>query len=47
VVRFALGQLIEQHERLEREERERAILARNRARLAKQAAALISEQAKP
>lgn len=44
VVRQALGEFIERRERQAREDQERKVLARHRARLAKEAAALVAEQ---
>jgi len=45
LVRQALRDFILRHERERREERERAILASHRGRLARQAKALVGEQA--
>ena len=45
--RRALQEFVERQERSEREGREREILARHRALLARQARALVREQAKP
>ena len=46
MVRKALQEFIAQREKSAREERERRILAANRERLAREAAALVAEQAK-
>lgn len=47
VIRQAVQQFIAHQERIAEEEREREIFRRNRARLNREAAALIKEQAKP
>lgn len=47
VVRLALRQFIESHERRQREDRERRILAAHREQLVREARALIREQAEP
>ncbi len=47
VIRVALQDFLQRYERLEREERERAILAKNRSRLEKELEALVREQAHP
>jgi Arc/MetJ-type ribon-helix-helix transcriptional regulator len=47
VVRLALQEFIARRAKLAREQRERGILAANRERLAREAAALVAEQAKP
>jgi metal-responsive CopG/Arc/MetJ family transcriptional regulator len=46
VVRTALQEFVARREKVAREERERRILTANRERLAREAAALVSEQAK-
>lgn len=46
VVRQALQEFIERHERSAREAKERQVIAHHRGRLAREAAALVSEQAK-
>jgi metal-responsive CopG/Arc/MetJ family transcriptional regulator len=47
IVRRALREYVERRERAAREERERSIFAANREALAREAAALVAEQAKP
>ena len=47
VVRMALREFVERRERAEREARERLAIARHRDLLARQAAALVGEQAEP
>jgi metal-responsive CopG/Arc/MetJ family transcriptional regulator len=47
IVRRALREYLERLEKAAREEKARAILAANRKRLAREAAALVAEQAKP
>jgi metal-responsive CopG/Arc/MetJ family transcriptional regulator len=47
LVRQALAEFLAKRERLEMEARDRGTLARHRARLARQARALIAEQARP
>jgi metal-responsive CopG/Arc/MetJ family transcriptional regulator len=47
VVRQAVQQFVARLERVVEEEREREIIRKNRARLNRQATALIKEQAKP
>jgi metal-responsive CopG/Arc/MetJ family transcriptional regulator len=47
VIRIALQDYLRRHERREREEKERAIFARHKARLDKQLHALVEEQAEP
>lgn len=47
IVRQALQDFVERHDRLAREAQEREVLARHRARLARQAAALVAAQAEP
>jgi metal-responsive CopG/Arc/MetJ family transcriptional regulator len=47
VVRLAVRQYLAQRRRAERDARDAAALAKNRERLAKQAAALVAEQATP
>jgi len=46
IVRRALREYIERRERAAREEKERSILAANRETLAREAAALVADQAK-
>ena len=46
VVRQALHEFIERHERSAREAKERQLIARHRDRLAREAAALVKEQAR-
>ena len=45
ILRLAVAEFLAERERLEEEERERAIFRRHRVKLAKQAAALVKEQA--
>ncbi len=45
VVREAIGEYLERRARLEREQQERRVIAEHRELLARQAAALVSEQA--
>jgi metal-responsive CopG/Arc/MetJ family transcriptional regulator len=47
LVRQALAEFLARREREEREERERAAITRHRALLARQAKALLAEQARP
>jgi Arc/MetJ-type ribon-helix-helix transcriptional regulator len=47
VIRFAVQEFVARLERLDEEDREREIFRRHGARLNRQAAALIKEQAKP
>ncbi len=47
IVRRALREYLERQEKAARDEKERAIFAANRKRLAREAAALVAEQAKP
>lgn len=47
MVRQALAEFLARREREEREQRERAAIARHRALLARQAKALVAEQARP
>lgn len=47
VIRRALRDFVQRREKRQREERERRILAAHRARLARQAEALVAEQAQP
>ena len=47
VVRRAVREFLERHRTREQEARERRILAAHRERLAREAAALVAEQAKP
>ena len=47
VVRRALREFIARHQRHEREEKDRQILAANRKRLEREASALVAEQAEP
>ncbi len=47
IIRQAIQEFVARLERLAEEERERAIFRRHRQRLARQAAALVREQAKP
>lgn len=47
LVRQALAEFLARREREEREGRERAAIARHRALLARQARALVAEQARP
>ena len=46
ILRLAVAEFLAERERLEEEERERAIFRRHRDKLAKQAATLVKEQAK-
>jgi metal-responsive CopG/Arc/MetJ family transcriptional regulator len=45
LVRIALQEFVARHQQLDREARDRAILAKHRALLARQAEALVAEQA--
>ena len=47
IVRRALREYIERRHKAAREEKERSIIAANRAALAREAAALVAEQARP
>jgi metal-responsive CopG/Arc/MetJ family transcriptional regulator len=47
LIRTALQEFVARHERETREASERAVLARHKDRLAKQAAALVADQAEP
>lgn len=47
IIREAVREYLSRTERLAEEEREREIFKRHRGRLARQAAALVKEQAKP
>ena len=47
IVRRALREYIERREKAAREEKERSIFAANRETLAREAAALVADQAKP
>jgi metal-responsive CopG/Arc/MetJ family transcriptional regulator len=47
IVRRALREYIERREKATREEKERSIFAANREALAREAAALVADQAKP
>ena len=47
LVREAVAQFLERRERQEQEERERAVFARHRSRLAREAKALVAAQARP
>lgn len=47
LVRQALAEFLSRREREEREQHERAAIARNRALLRRQAKALVAEQARP
>ena len=47
IVRMAVQAFVARQEKLRREENERHVWARHRARLARQAAALVAEQAEP
>jgi metal-responsive CopG/Arc/MetJ family transcriptional regulator len=47
LVRMALHEFVARHAALDREERDRALIAKHRALLARQAAALVGEQDEP
>jgi metal-responsive CopG/Arc/MetJ family transcriptional regulator len=47
LVRVALQEFVARHQQLDREARDRAILAKHQALLARQAEALVAEQAEP
>lgn len=47
VIRQFMQEAVARHEKAKRESRERRVIAKHRAKLARQAKALIAEQAKP